>query len=122
MTNDKTDIPDDEGLDIETETDLDVPELPGDWQWSKANHYHFNHKVNVFFHLNNTTPGGWQGEIDNYLQDGEEVWDVHVRSILDDGTETGRVKEEADTVEPFDTLAEAIEAVPDHIATHYESE
>lgn len=122
MTNDKTDIPDGERLDIAEETDLDVPELPGEWRWTTANHQTWNHKVNVYFGKDENSPGGLLGEIDNYVHDGEEVWDAHIRSIQDDGTETGRVPGEADTIDHFDTLAEAIEAVPDIIATYYEAE
>lgn len=116
----KMDIPDGGGHDCE-DTDLDLPNLPGEWRWKTCNHYHWNQKVNIYFGRNENEPGGWLGEIDNYIEDGEEVWDVHVRSILADGTETGRVKETADTVEQFDSLAEAIEAVPGFIATYYDA-
>lgn len=119
MTNDKMDIPDGERIDPE-DTDLDLPDLPGDWAWGTANHYHWNHKANVHFGRDYATPGGWLGEIDNYVEDGEERWDIHVRPIVEDGTEAGTPRPEAETIEVFDSLDEAIEAVPAHIATHYE--
>ena len=66
--------------------------------------------------------GGHLGEIDNWIDDGNEVWTVHVRPIvecLDDGKDT-IPRETAETSENFDSLDEAIRAVPDHIGTYYE--
>lgn len=117
--NDKMDIPDGELIPIE-DTDLDVEELPGDWEWSSANHYHWNHKVNVFFGRDVAETGGQYGEIDNYPVDDGEMWTLHVRPIVDvPGEDRNRPRGEAETIEEHESLAEAIDAVPDHIATYY---
>lgn len=122
MSNDKSDIPDGGRHDIAEDTSLDVPGLPGSWEWGTANHYHWNHKVNVYFGVGSGEAGGWLGEIDNFPTDDGERWTVHVRPILDDGTESGHPRETAETSDEHDTLAAAIDAVPGHIATHYSDE
>jgi len=129
MTNTKSDIPQDGGGIPHEGTDLDLPDLPGEWEWGSVNHYEMTNKVNVFFHLGDLqNPGAQYGEIDNYHADGGEKWDIHVRPIVelsgppeDDDPKT-RPRGEAETVEHFDTLGEAIESVPDHIATYYPEE
>lgn len=118
--NDKMDIPDGSLHDIDSKTDLDVPDLPGPWEWLNANHYHWNHKVNVYFGYDINSPGGQYGEIDNWVNsDGDEMWTVHIRPIVDDGTETGIPRETADVSIEHELLAEAIEAVPSIIEEHY---
>lgn len=119
--NTKSDIPEEEGLDHE-DTGLDLPDLPGEWSWGSVNHIGMTHKVNVFFGLDIYEVGGWYGEIDNYTEDGEEKWDIHVRPIVEapSNTHGNRPASNAETVEQFDSLADAIEAVPKHIATYYE--
>lgn len=120
MPNTKSAIPDGELYDIRAETELDVPDLPGAWEWRDANHYaNFNGKANLFFGLRGDEPGGWFGEIDNYVRDGSEWWTVHVRPIVDDGTENGTPREDPETTAEYESLAAAIEAVPSHIATNY---
>lgn len=118
--NTKSDIPQEEGVDV-GDTDLDLPSLPGSWEWRTANHIGMSHKVNVHFGIDVTDPGGLMGEIDNYLADGEEVWDVHIREIVEaPSTKHGSLPKGApDTSEQFDTLDAAIEAVPEQIATHH---
>lgn len=122
--NDQSAIPHGERIPAR-ETDLSLPELPDPWGWRAANHNGYG-KVNLYFGRNVYEPGGWLGEIDNYDHgDGGVKWDVHVREILavdeDDVLDKDtRPCEEAETVETFDTLAEAIEHVPEHIETYYE--
>jgi hypothetical protein len=102
-----------------SETNMDLPGLPDGWSWGSANRYS-NNKVNLFFGLNSGEPGGWLGEIDNYVDgDGNERWSLHVRVIEDDGTESGIPATEPDTVEEFQRLDDAITAAPDHVATYY---
>jgi len=120
--NTKGDIPDGERLDIAEETTLDVPELPPGWRWTTANHYIWNHKTNVFFGGGEDTPGGYLGEIDNFPKGDDEGWALHIRPIVDDGTDTGLPRPEPETTEQYDTLAAAIEAVPGHLETHYGQE
>jgi hypothetical protein len=118
--NTKSDIPDDERIDID-DTTLDVSKLPGSWSWLTANHYHWNHKVNVFFGLNENSPGGYIGEVDNFIESGTEVWSVHVRPIIDDGTETGTPRQDPETTARFESLDDALDAIPGHIAVHYKT-
>jgi len=122
MPNDRNDIPDGERLTIADETTLDVPDLPGEWRWTTANHYRWNHKVNVFFGVDQHAPGGWLGEIDNFSKDDTELWALHVRPVEADGTDTGTPRAETETITEFQTLAAAIEAVPGHIQTNYDYE
>lgn len=118
--NDKSDIPDGELLDIENDTDLALPDLPGDWSWTNVTHYHWNHKVNLFFGLDQDEVGGHLGEIDNHMQDGQELWTIHVRPIVDvPGEDRNRPRTDAETAVEHTSLDDAIEAVPDHIATYY---
>jgi hypothetical protein len=119
--NTKNDIPHETGIDIE-DTDLDVPDLPGEWEWRIANHTPRTHKVNVYFGLNVHETGGWMGEIDNYIEDSVEVWDVHVRQIVavpGEQPPENLPAETAETVEQFDSLDAAIESAAAHIGTHY---
>lgn len=119
MTNTPSDIPDGSGIDT-ADTDLDLPDLPGAWEWRTANHTaSFNGKVNVFFGRDTNTPGGWMGEIDNYQHDGAVLWDVHVREIIDLGDGDCRPASGATTCEAFESLDAAIASVPEHIRTHY---
>lgn len=121
MTNTKSDIPKQQGLDHE-ETDLDLPDLPGKWEWGSVNHIGMTHKVNVYFGHEIMEVGGQYGEIDNFNEDGEEKWSLHVRPVVEDpSNQHGCVpRATAETSETFDTLEEAIDAVPAHIATYYE--
>jgi hypothetical protein len=98
----------------------DFRELPGEWHWKFSSSQFGSNKTVVHFVCNVNEPGGWFGEIDNYVEDGDEQWDVHIRPILDDGTETGRPQEEADTCIQFDTLADAVDAVPNIVGTYYQ--
>ena len=115
----KRDIPQAEQTPVE-QTDLELKELPGDWEWDAANRYS-NGKVNVFFGLDIEETGGLLGEIDNYTEgDGEEKWDVHVRPIVElEGTEGNQPREAEETTEQFDSFADAIDSVPGHISTYY---
>lgn len=115
-----SDIPDETGIDT-AETELDLPELPGAWEWLTANHTSLG-KVNVFFGYKVHCVGGLMGEIDNYQHDGEVKWDVHVRDVVDLGQDGTRPASEADTCKAFDSLDAAIQAVPEQIATHYPDE
>jgi hypothetical protein len=121
--NTKSDIPKESGQDTEN-TDLELSKLPGDWTWGSVNHTSMTNKVNLFFGLNITETGGWYGEIDNFLEDGEEKWSLHVRPLVErPETPHGcQPRETAETVDTFDTLDAAIEAVPAHIKTNYETE
>lgn len=119
--NTPNDIPNGEGMDAE-DTDLDLPDLPGGWEWGSVNHLaDFTGKVNVFFGRNIYDAGGWIGEIDNFSHDGEVVWEIHVRAVeAAPGTQHGSLPaEKPETTEQFGTLDEAIEAVPGHISTYY---
>lgn len=120
--NTPSDIPDETGIDT-AETDLTLPDLPGGWEWRTANHLaSFTGKVDVFFGYKVCSVGGYMGEIDNYSRDGDVYWDVHVRPIVDLGKDGTRPRDEAETCETFDSLDAAIDAVPEHIATHYPAE
>jgi hypothetical protein len=81
------------------------------------------HKVNVYFGYDVMDVGGQYGEIDNFSEGDDEKWAVHVRPIVStpELEPHGTVpRPTAETSETFDTLEEAIEAVPAHIATYYE--
>lgn len=121
--NTKMDIQDGQRIDHE-DTDLDLPELPGEWSWGTVNHVHWNHKVNVFFGLRSGETGGYLGEIDNFSDDDEEKWSLHVRLIVDvpGDEDRNRPRASAATAETFDTLDDAIDAVLKHIATNYPTE
>jgi hypothetical protein len=106
------DIPDG-FVDVE-ETSLTLPDLPGDWEYGNAS------KSRLLFGRNSGSVGGYFGEIDTYVSDGENKWDLHIRPIVDNGTESGTPRGEPSTVETFDTLHEAIETLPEHIGTYYE--
>lgn len=121
--NTKNDIPEQQGID-HSETDLDLPDLPGKWEWGSVNHISGTSKVNVFFGYDQTEVSGQYGEIDNYLKDDDEKWDVHVRPLVEAPSNPHgcRPRGTAETNETFDSLDAAIEAVPEHIATYYEVE
>lgn len=117
MTLSKSDLPQTSHGSLDS-LDVDLPELPGDWSWRTFNHLS-NGKVNVFFSVDVNEPGGWYGEIDNYTTERGEMWTLHVHEIVDDETPSGMVAEEAETSVEFESLSEAVKAVPDHVATHY---
>lgn len=122
MTASKSDIPAGERHEP-SETTLDLPDLPGQWEWITSSHITMTHKIVVHFGLDENEPGGWLGEIDNWVNsDGDELWTVHTRPIVDDGTETGRPRETAEVSVENDSLTEAIESVPAHIATNFPTE
>lgn len=94
-------------------TDLDTPELPGDWTWLTASRISMTDKVVVRFCLS-----GYEadlvGEIDNWLnQDGEQRWTTTIR---ESGTE------EPESTREYATLESALDALPEYIATHHEIE
>ena len=113
-TNTKSDIPEGERHEAE-ETDLSLPDLPGDWEWRTANRNGLG-KVNLYFGFDVNEPGGKLGEIDNYNEDGEEVWDITTRSIIPRG-DTTVPQSDPNISEQFDSLDAAIEAVPEIIGT-----
>jgi hypothetical protein len=118
--NTKEDIPEESAINTE-DTSLDLPELPGEWEWSTVNHIGMTHKVNLYFGLESGKTGGHLGEIDNYIKNGEEAWTLHIRPIVDiPKSDRNRPRSEAETTEEHDSLDSAIKAVPSHIATHYE--
>lgn len=116
---DKSAIPEGENIDIES-TDLDVPNLPDPWKWRTANKTGLQ-KVNIYFGYDVNTVGGQLGEIDNFKKDGEEVWCVCIRDIEDhNGTHKDTLpSEECETSDTFDSLSEAINAVPRIINTYF---
>lgn len=120
--NDKSDIPEESDIGAREDTDLDLPDLPGKWSWGSVNHMGTTHKVNLFFGYDIHDVSGQYGEIDNYTDDGEEKWDVHIRPLVEAPSNPHgcRPRGTAETVETFDSLDAAIDAVPGIIATYYE--
>lgn len=116
----KRDIPIEKPIDTD-DLDVDLPALPGQWDWSTANHVDLTNKVNIFFGFDQTTAGGYIGEIDNFIDKNREAWCLAIRPIVEiPGNGTGnRPREEAETTDTFATLDEAISAVPGHIQKHY---
>jgi hypothetical protein len=110
-----------QGVAVEN-TELVLPDLPGEWEWRTVNRAG-NDKVNVFFGKDSGEVGGWLGEIDNYVkrQEGEKVqlWDVHVREIIGLQNGDNRPSATANTCTTFTSLHEAIQAVPREINQHY---
>lgn len=123
--NTPSDIPNGERIDT-ADTELDLPDLPGPWEWKSANHYaDFNGKVNVYFGHSFHSVGGQIGEIDNYHDGDSMVWEIHIREIESAPTanESGTLPaESADVTQQHDTLGEAIEAVPEVVSTYYATE
>jgi hypothetical protein len=122
MTVSKSDFPEVSGEPLD-DVDVDLPELPGDWEWGSFNHLS-NGKMNVFFGKDVDQPGGWYGEIDNYTTRGPggehmELWTMHVHAIEDDGSDKGYVEEEADFNSEHETLAAAISLTPGFIEQMY---
>lgn len=118
--NTKGDIPEESAINTE-ETSLDLPKLPGEWEWSTVNHIGMTHKVNLYFGLEKGKTGGYLGEIDNHIHNGKEMWTVHIRPIVDiPNSDRNRPRGEAETSKEHESLDSAIESVPSHIATHYE--
>lgn len=97
----------------------DFPTLPGDWVWW-LDTSQFGTKTVIHFGQDMASVGGWYGEIDNYVQDGTEVWTAHIRTVEDDGSENGVLAEEETVAVDFQTAQAAIEAVPRLVGTYFQ--
>lgn len=118
--NTKDDIPYKSGIDT-NRTALDLPDLPEPWEWGSVNHLEMTNKVNLFFGYDLTEVGGKYGEIDNYREDGEEEWGLHIRPIVVDPSNPHgcRPRKTAETSKTYDTLDAAIRAAPGIIGAYY---
>lgn len=120
--NTKSDIPTEPTkLDV-SETGLDVDDLPDPWHWGSCARTDMTNKVNIYFGYDVTEVGGQMGEIDNYLDnDGNEMWGVHTRPIVEAPSNPHgcRPRAEGAHAEEFESLDEAIDAVPRFIEEHY---
>lgn len=115
-TNTKADIPEGERHEV-ANTNLDVPDIEDPFEWLNASRNGMG-KVNLYFGYDVDDVGGCLGEIDNFTEDGEEVWGLTTREIIQRG-DTTVPKNRTDISNEYDSLDAAIQAVPDLIGTFY---